>query len=213
MLRGSLLSPFLTASKSTDDPPSQERPQSANPCRMSSSSVFPVLRRLETSSSDMSPLPSRFSMQSAPSIMSSEAGASISSSSRRGGKDSALISLKFTGPSFLDVVIKDNDTKDALYIIETVRDDTTVYRLDAQSRQGIPTATVKWPQSLVKGKGKSGRTVKIGDGRWRDAEEFLKYGALGNYAYVSTAVRHFSCDICRIPSQHRPASRIFLPHY
>ena len=106
----------------------------------------------------------------------------LSSSSSSSKKDTALVTLKFTGTSFLDVVVKDAETKEALYLFETVHDSTNIYRLDGESGQAIRTATVKFPPTVSKGRGKTGITVQAGEGRWREAEEFLKCGALGNFA-------------------------------
>lgn len=152
-----------------------EPAQGVNLARMSTSSSLFSLRRLDSARDDRQPQFDRQSMRP-PSI---QTVASVAGSSPTGNPP--LLTLKFTGPSLLDVVAKDNITKDPVYIIETIRDTTTVYRLDHHLRQAIKTATVQWPQSLIKGKS-SGRTVQIGSGRWRDTEEFLKYGALANFA-------------------------------
>ncbi|KAH9942355.1 uncharacterized protein BXZ73DRAFT_74628 [Epithele typhae] len=102
-------------------------------------------------------------------------------------RSKALLTLKLSGSSFLDTVIRDDRTKDPLYILETSNDLTTIYRLDHPRDEPIKAATVQWPLHPVRVKGKSGRTVQIGGGSWREAEEFLKSGPLGN-----TAVRKFS---------------------
>ncbi|OBZ70854.1 hypothetical protein A0H81_09226 [Grifola frondosa] len=98
----------------------------------------------------------------------------------------SLLSLKLSGPSFLDTVIRDESTKEPLYIIETVREVTTVHRLDPVLSLANKTATVEWPLTPVRIKGKSGRTVQLGNGSWRDVEDFFKVGPLGN-----TAIRKF----------------------
>ena len=93
----------------------------------------------------------------------------------------SLLHLKFSGPSFLDVVAKDAHSKEPLYVIETVNDVTVVYRLDHRTKQAVRAAGIQWPLNLSKGK-TSGRTVQMGSGRWRDAEDFLKFGTLANFA-------------------------------
>lgn len=98
------------------------------------------------------------------------------------------LTVKLSGPSFLDTVIRDTVTKDPLYIIETTRDLTHVYRLDASRREAGKAASIQWPQTVSassKGKGRSGKTVQMSNGSWRDTEEFLKAGPLGNLACVS----------------------------
>lgn len=99
-----------------------------------------------------------------------------------------LLTVKLSGPSFLDTVIRDTVTKEPLYIVETSRDLTHVYRLDASLKEVGKAASIQWPQTLSassKGKGRSGKTVQMNNGSWRDTEEFLKAGALGNLACVS----------------------------
>ncbi|THH02269.1 hypothetical protein EW026_g579 [Hermanssonia centrifuga] len=191
MAKSALITPFISSPKSVSNPLPPERPQSANPYRMSSS-IFPSLRRLDTNSSDKAPGSSSrpFSVQTAQSFVDAVGGPSSSSPPPPGGS-SALTTLKFTGPSLLDVVAKDNATKEPLYIIETVRDNTCIYRLDSERREAVKAATVQWPQTLSKGKGKTGRTVQLGHGRWRETEEFLKYGALGNFASRKFNIPHF----------------------
>ena len=197
MARGSLITPLIPFTKPANNSASTERPQTADLSRMSSSSVFPALRRLETSSGDGSLSPRR-SMSLRPSTASGALDRSnTTSSSSRAPGDTSLLNLRFSGPSFLDVVVKDGETKDAMYILETVRESTCIYRLNGPTREAIKAATVQWPQTLVKGKGKTGRTVQMGEGRWRDSEEFLKYGALGNTAYVYFLVMRVSCSTCR----------------
>ncbi|EKM54649.1 uncharacterized protein PHACADRAFT_258641 [Phanerochaete carnosa HHB-10118-sp] len=174
MVKGSFITPFLLGSKSSDST-TEDQPQSVNSSRMSASR-FPSLRRLETSSSDMCNMASR--PTSLPVKLKSDYDAPAKSSS---SSSNTLLHLKFSGPSFLDVVAKDRENKEPMYIIETVRDITTVYRLDHRTKEAIPASSVQWPQTIVKGK-TSGRTVQIGNGRWRDTEDFLKFGTLANFA-------------------------------
>ena len=154
---------------------------------MSTSSVFPALRKLDTSAADKASSSSRptGSVKGRPSLSSTLADTvGLPLADRSSKSDPALLNFKFTGPSFLDVVVKDDHTKTPVYIIETIRDSTSLYRLDGETRTAEKVSTIQWPPSVSKGKAKTGRTVQIGEGRWRDTEEFLKYGALANYAYV-----------------------------
>lgn len=185
MAKGSFISPFLLGSKNSNassSPSDDLSPPSAAPSRSSTSSRFPSLRRLETANSDSgaSSATRPSSMQSKPAANASGPAETPGSSAGSSGPGS-LLHIKFSGPSFLDVVAKDNVSKEPLYIIETVREVTTIYRLDHRTREAVRAASVQWPQTLVKGK-TSGRTVQMGDGRWRDAEEFLKFGTLTNFA-------------------------------
>lgn len=181
--------PFLLGNKSSStnasSTPDDQPPQSAAPSRMSTSSRFPSLRRLETSKSDKSD-----ESTGRPTSMQSKAAASASKdaeipawlqTAQGSGTTGSLLHLKFSGPSFLDVVAKDNHTKEPLYIIETVHETTTIYRLDHRTKAAVRAAGVQWPLNITKGK-TSGRTVQMGSGRWRDAEEFLKFGTLTNFA-------------------------------
>ncbi|KAI0786617.1 hypothetical protein C8Q75DRAFT_259652 [Abortiporus biennis] len=174
------ITPFLARSKSliTGD---CERSQSPSSRPSSSSSVFPSLRRLDTSST--SPKPS-----------SSTAGGTAQSSTATTSSSKhppPLLSLRLSGPSFLDVVIKDRENKEPLYIIETVRDSTSIYRLNAETEEAYKAATVTWPNSITSTRNKSGRTVQIEGGRWRDTEEFLKLGPLRNVATRKFSIPHY----------------------
>ncbi|GJE92670.1 hypothetical protein PsYK624_088250 [Phanerochaete sordida] len=184
MVKGSFITPFLLGGKCNDS----KDDQSMNPSRMSTSSRFPSLRRLETSS-DAAASSSR--PTSLPNTLKADAGAPPEPPSTNSNPNSkTLLHLKFSGPSFLDVVAKDRETKEPMYILETVRNTTTVYRLDHRSKEAIRASCVQWPQSIVKGK-TSGRTVQMGSSRWRDTEEFLKYGALANFANRKFNIPHW----------------------
>ncbi|KAI8994004.1 hypothetical protein BD414DRAFT_270047 [Trametes punicea] len=98
-----------------------------------------------------------------------------------------IIVLKLSGSSFLDTVIRDDKTKDPIYILETANDLTSVYRLDHQRDEPVKAAAVQWPLHPVRIKGKTGRSVQFGNGSWRDTEDLLKAGPLGG-----TAVRKFN---------------------
>ncbi|KAH9839221.1 uncharacterized protein C8Q71DRAFT_503334 [Rhodofomes roseus] len=105
-----------------------------------------------------------------------------------------LLTVKLSGPSFLDTIIRDTVTKDPLYIVETSREMTHVYRLDASRREAGKAASIQWPQTVSqssKGKGRSGKSIQMSNGSWRDAEDFLKVGALGNLASRKFSLPHY----------------------
>ncbi|KAH9892672.1 hypothetical protein C8Q73DRAFT_67873 [Cubamyces lactineus] len=102
-------------------------------------------------------------------------------------KPKPLLVLKLSGSSFLDTIIRDDKTKDPLYILETARELTSIYRLDHPRDEPVKAATVQWPLHPVRIKGKTGRSIQFGNGSWREAEDLLKTGPLG-----STAIRKFS---------------------
>ena len=109
------------------------------------------------------------------------------SSSSRSSKDThtkprPLLVLKLSGSSFLDTVIRDDKSKDPIYILETAGENTHIYRLDHPRDEPIRAATVQWPVHPVRVKGKSGRSIQFGNGSWREAEDILKNGPLGNTA-------------------------------
>ncbi|KAI1795598.1 hypothetical protein LXA43DRAFT_881332 [Ganoderma leucocontextum] len=102
-------------------------------------------------------------------------------------KPKPLLVLRLSGSSFLDTIIRDDKTKDPIYILETSGDITSIYRLDHIRDEPIKAATVQWPVHPVRVKGKSGRSIQFGNGSWREAEDVLRNGPLGN-----TAIRKFS---------------------
>ncbi|KAJ8469722.1 hypothetical protein ONZ51_g8811 [Trametes cubensis] len=102
-------------------------------------------------------------------------------------KPKPLLVLKLSGSSFLDTIIRDDKTKDPLYILETARELTSIYRLDHPRDEPVKAATVQWPLHPVRIKGKTGRSIQFGNGSWREAEDLLKTGPLG-----STAIRKFN---------------------
>ncbi|KAI0075773.1 hypothetical protein K474DRAFT_1708768 [Panus rudis PR-1116 ss-1] len=183
MPKGSL-PPFLSRSKSVAavDLLADHHSQHDAPARPSTSSVFPSLRRLDTSG------PPAASVRSAARM--SAAGAGLGST-RSSSKPTPLLSLKLTGPSFLDVVIRDRANKEPVYICETVRDSTSIYRLNAETEEATKVATVHWPSTITRSKSKSGRTVQMANDRWRDAEEFLKLGPLGSMGTRKFNIPHY----------------------
>ncbi|OCH93754.1 hypothetical protein OBBRIDRAFT_266946 [Obba rivulosa] len=96
-------------------------------------------------------------------------------------RPTTLLTLKLTAHSFLDAVIVDAATKAPLYLSETVRDLTALYRLDAGAGAATRVARVRWPPRVER-RGRSGREVQLGDGAWRSAEDFLRPNSLGNVA-------------------------------
>lgn len=155
------ISPFLSRSKSLVSVDSYHREA---PPRASTSSVFPSLHKLNTAQSN--------------STSAQPAG----SSSNAPQNNAPLLSLRLSGTSFLDVVIRDRADKEPIYIVETVHESTTIYRLDASTERHTRVATIQWPGTITKSKIKSGRTIQMADGRWRDTEDFLKLGPLGSVA-------------------------------
>ncbi|THH28385.1 hypothetical protein EUX98_g5809 [Antrodiella citrinella] len=165
------ISPFLGRSKSLVSDPKEALP------RASTSSIFPTLHKLNTG-----PPNTRRPV-------SQPTGAS--SSTANNGPPTPLVSLRLSGPSFLDVVIRDRADKEPVYIIETVSDSTLIYRLDTTTDNAHKVATVQWPNSVIKSKTKSGRTIQMADGRWRDAEDLLKLGPLGSVATRKFSIPHY----------------------
>lgn len=102
-------------------------------------------------------------------------------------KSKAILTLKLSGSSFLDTIIRDDRSKDPLYILETSNEVTSIVRLDHPRDVPVKAATVQWPLHPVRAKGKSGRTIQIGGGSWREAEDLLKAGPLGNTACVPSS--------------------------
>lgn len=99
--------------------------------------------------------------------------------------DSPLLTLNLSAPSFLDAVVKDEFSDSPLYIIETHRDRTGIYRCETENISNV--AKVQWPSRSkmisANAVALSGISIQIHGGRWRPAEEFLKFGSL--FTYVS----------------------------
>ncbi|RPD57513.1 hypothetical protein L226DRAFT_457721 [Lentinus tigrinus ALCF2SS1-7] len=106
-------------------------------------------------------------------------------------KPKPLAVLKLSGSSFLDTIIRDDKNKDPLYICETTGETTTIYRLDHPRDEAVKAATIQWPVHPVRTRGKSGRSVQIGNGSWREAEDLLKCGPLGNTAIRKFTIPHY----------------------
>ncbi|CAL1706440.1 unnamed protein product [Somion occarium] len=132
----------------------------------------------EASSSRSQPRPSSSSVP--PSALASQSSRPV-----------PLLSLKLTAPSFLDVVVRDRENKEPVYIIETVRDSTSIYRLNSETDEAIKVSTVQWPNTITRSKLKSGRTVQMANDRWREAEEFLKLGPLGSIGTRKFNIPHY----------------------
>ena len=157
---------------SSEHSPDLSRSTSARSARLSSS-LLPALRL-----AGLAPDPGRERERAR------EMRSSSRSSRDAPSKSKALLTLKLSASSFLDSVIRDDRTKDPLYILETGSEITTIYRLDHIHDVPVKTASVRWPIHPVRVKGKSGRSVQFGAGTWREAEDILKSGPLGNTAYV-----------------------------
>jgi hypothetical protein len=99
--------------------------------------------------------------------------------------ESPLLTLTLSAPSFLDVVVKDEFSDSPLYIIETHRDRTGIYRCETENITNV--AKVQWPSRSkmisANAAALSGVSIQMHDGRWRATEEFLKFGSL--FTYVS----------------------------
>ena len=127
-------------------------------------------------------------------------------------KSKALLTLKLSGSSFLDSVIRDDRSKEPLYILETSNEVTSIYRLDQARELPVKAATVQWPLHPVRVKGKSGRTIQISGGSWREAEDILKSGPLGNTAYAKTPLDHHLLPLLTVSSSSS-IRKFNLPHY
>jgi hypothetical protein len=136
------------------------RPSTMSEPQSSTSAVFPNLRKLDLSADQ--------------------------------AHDSPLLTLTLTAPSFLDVVIKDEFSDSPLYIIDTNRDRTNIYRCETESITTI--AKVQWPSrskmASANAVALSGISVQMQGGRWRPAEEFLKFGSLFTYVSRLTSLPH-----------------------
>ncbi|KAJ7187935.1 hypothetical protein C8R46DRAFT_1053104 [Mycena filopes] len=93
---------------------------------------------------------------------------------------SVLVTLKLSSQSFLDSIVKDDASRDPLYVIRTTGTATSVLRRDPWDGL-IKTAEVKWPK-IIPTKGKTRETlgvlVQMADGRWQSADSILKPGSL-----------------------------------
>ncbi|KAJ6498992.1 hypothetical protein C8R45DRAFT_99960 [Mycena sanguinolenta] len=93
---------------------------------------------------------------------------------------SVLVTLKFSSLSFLDSEVKDDASRDSLYVIRTTGTSTRVMRNDPWD--GLTkTAEIKWPKVIpTKGKIKEtlGVLVQMSDGRWQSGDTILKPGTM-----------------------------------
>jgi hypothetical protein len=96
---------------------------------------------------------------------------------------SVLVTLKLSSTSFLDSVVKDDASRNPLYVIRTTGTSTSVLRSDPWD--GLTkTAEIKWPKVIpTKGKTKEtlGVLVQMSDGRWQTGDTILKPGTLLRY--------------------------------
>ena len=99
--------------------------------------------------------------------------------------ESPLLTLNLSAPSFLDAVVKDEFSDSPLYLIETHQDRTGIYRCEGECTTSV--VKVQWPSRSkmisANAVALSGISIQIHGGKWRPAEEFLKFGSL--FTYVS----------------------------
>ena len=100
--------------------------------------------------------------------------------------ESPLLTLNLSATSFLDAAVKDEFSESSLYLIETHRDRTSIYRCETESLTSI--AKLQWPSRSkmisANAVALSGISIQMHGGRLRPAEEFLKFGSL--FTYVSS---------------------------
>ncbi|KAJ6587215.1 hypothetical protein DFH09DRAFT_909742 [Mycena vulgaris] len=93
---------------------------------------------------------------------------------------SVLVTLKLSSPSFLDSVVKDDASRNPLYVIRTTGTSTSVLRSDPWDGF-TKTAEIKWPK-VIPTKGKTRETlgvlVQMSDGRWQSGDTILKPGTM-----------------------------------
>lgn len=146
-----------TPSNPSSSPKNRQAPISAvpGPSTSNPSAIFPYLHRLEIRD-DMA--------------------------SRR--QQRPLLVLKLSSPSFLDSVATDLVAETPLYSVETVGSSTTIWRSHPWDRDAsVKIADICWPKNLpLKGKGRDthGAIIQMGDPPWKDTDNYLKYGSLGN---------------------------------
>jgi hypothetical protein len=98
---------------------------------------------------------------------------------RKSGADSTeepKLTLQLTSNSFLDTAVLDAFSQRALYIIETKGRDTYLLTV-TPDRKLQASAQVHWPQKKAMD-GPSRIRVQMGSSRWRESEDFLKFGAV-----------------------------------
>ncbi|KAF7336054.1 hypothetical protein MSAN_02319200 [Mycena sanguinolenta] len=93
---------------------------------------------------------------------------------------SVLVTLKFSSLSFLDSEVKDDASRDPLYVIRTAGTSTRVMRNNPWD--GLTeTAQIIWPLAIpTKGKVKETMSVlvQMNDGRWQTGDTILKPGTM-----------------------------------
>lgn len=113
--------------------------------------------------------------------------------------ESPLLTLNLSAPSFLDAVVKDEFSDSPLYIIETHRDRTGIYRCEAGNISGV--AKIQWPSRSkmisANAVALSGVTVQMHGGKWRPVEDFLKFGSLFTYVPTLPMDRPWPPRMCR----------------
>ena len=107
--------------------------------------------------------------------------------------ESPILTLNLSASSFLDTVVTDEFSDSPLYLIETHQDRTNIYRCEAETTASV--AKVQWPSRSkmisANAVALSGISIQIRDGKWRPAEEFLKFGSL--FTYVSSLPLNSLC--------------------
>lgn len=93
------------------------------------------------------------------------------------GAPTPLLALKLSTISFLDSVVNDGVSDNALYVIETEENSTRIRRSDTKGF--INVARVRWreePNYFSRGKKDlSGVMLAFGKGHWKPADDFLGY--------------------------------------
>lgn len=92
----------------------------------------------------------------------------------------ALLTLRLSSWSFLDATVVDEWTQRPLFVIETIGRDSTVLRADT-NHGAVKVAKVHWPKRAPSIEGMSGIRVAMTGHRWRESEDFLKFGSLFTY--------------------------------
>jgi hypothetical protein len=95
---------------------------------------------------------------------------------KQADSDEPKLTLQLTNQSFLDTAIQDAFSERTLYIVETRGRDTYVLHISSEGRLQ-PASQIHWPKKMSLD-GPSRIRVQMGSGRWREAEDFLKFGSV-----------------------------------
>lgn len=125
--------------------------------------------------------------------------------------ESPLLTLTLSAPSFLDAVVKDEFSDSPLYIIETHRDRTGIYRCETDNITNV--AKVQWPSRSkmisANAVALSGISIQMHGGRWRPAEEFLKFGSLFTYVSLLRTTSPSPVHTPQSVTNNRPTTYLF----